>query len=140
MFFQRLIACYRIQVCGESRVISATSCNAGRHATETLHKVATTWQKETGKGAAKKHDEQIREREVRERGREREGSREGVEIMSSRPGPASARYKTSPTCRAMIAALHGLIAPANVPKGYADHEFVIGSLNDLSARSTCPKP
>lgn len=38
----------------------------------------------------------------------------------------------------MIAALHGLIAPANVTKGYADHEFVIGSLNDLSARSTCP--
>jgi hypothetical protein len=31
---------------------------------------------------------------------------------------------------AMIAALHGLIAPANVTKGYVDHEFVIGSLND----------
>lgn len=39
---------------------------------------------------------------------------------------------------AMIAALHGLIAAADVTKGYADHEFVIGSLNDLSARSTCP--
>jgi len=31
---------------------------------------------------------------------------------------------------AMIAALHKLIAPANVTKGYVDHEFVIGSLND----------
>lgn len=29
--------------------------HAGRHATETLHKVATTWQRETGEGAAKKH-------------------------------------------------------------------------------------
>lgn len=38
----------------------------------------------------------------------------------------------------MIAALHELIAPANVTKGYVDHEFVIGSLNDPSARSTCP--
>lgn len=39
--------------------------------------------------------------------------------------------------QAMIAALHGLIAPANITKGYVDHEFVIGSLNDPSARSTC---
>lgn len=39
----------------------------------------------------------------------------------------------------MIAAFHELIVPANVTKGYVDHEFVIGSLNDPSARSTCLK-
>ncbi|CAL1677133.1 unnamed protein product [Lasius platythorax] len=59
--------------------------------------------------------------------------------MSSRPGRCLGALQNESYLPAMIAALHGLIAPANVPKGYADHEFVIGSLNDLSARSTCPK-
>lgn len=69
---------------------------SGRHATETLHKVATTWQKETGEGAAKEHRRADPRKESTRDGKD---GREGVKIMSSRPGPASARYKTSPTCR-----------------------------------------
>lgn len=73
--------------------------HTGRHATETLHKVATTWQKETEEGPAK---EPSTSRSAKGKYTRREGRAEGgggVEIMSSRPGPASARYKTSPTCR-----------------------------------------
>lgn len=108
---------------------------SGRHATETLHKVATTWQKETGEGAAKEHQRRRSAKGKYARWEEREGGSENNEFTT---GTCLDALQNESYLPAMIAALHGLIAPANVTKGYADHEFVIGSLNDLSARSTYP--
>lgn len=135
MFFQRLVACYCIQVCTQSRVISATSCARGdtqlRHYIRLLLRGKKRPEKRRREGASTSRS--AKGKYARWEGRE--GRSENNEFTTGTCLGALQNESYLPT---MIAALHGLIAPANVTKGYADHEFVIGSLNDLSARSTCP--